>query len=279
MLEDLLERSLRSALPITRVKRQRMLLGKGAEDEVITTCRFILVLNGKLKYTIEGNDFYFGSGAHFLIPSWHRRWWSAVDTGCEIIWCEFYDDPKEIQRGGCFYRQLPSAEQLQTKGRYLEMLRLWERVEESKVAETKLLQLELEGCLKGMLARFVPKVETDPTHTINESRPLHPEIKQSLQWLEKHYATPNVLEKLQHRSSLTPNYFRLRFKEALLCTPGEYVKQLRLRHARYLLHETEWQQKRIATEVGYADPLYFSRVYRDFWGHSPSEERLKGTHQ
>lgn len=28
-----------------------------------------------------------------------------------------------------------------------------------------------------------------------------------------------------------------------------------------------------AAEVGYDDPLYFSRLYTRFWGRSPSEER------
>jgi len=276
VLSDFLERSLRAELPMTRVNRGVMLPGQGAVDQVITTCRYILVLKGALKYTIEGNDFHFARGAHFLIPSWHRRWWSASESGCEIIWCEFDDDPKEIQRGGCFYRQLSMAELNREKRAYLKMLHLWRSMETLSESEKKLRMLQLEGALKGMLANFIPKVERDPRLLMSESRPLHPEVKQALQWLEVHYANPNALEALPRRSALTPNYFRLRFKEALLCTPGEYVKQLRLRHARYLLRETEWQQKRVAMEVGYADPLYFSRIYREFWGRSPSAERMEG---
>ena len=274
LLEDLLERSLRSELPMTRVNRRDTPFGKGAEDEVITTCRFILVLKGSLRYTIEGNEYAFGAGMHFLIPSWRRRWWSAADTGCEIIWCEFYDDPKEIQPGGCFYRQLSMTERNQVKRRYLEMLRLWQKLEAVQSDEGKLIRLELEGLLKGMLATFIPKVEVDTTMVMDDVRSLHRDIKQTLEWLDIHYAKPDVLEGLHEHSSLTPNYFRLRFKEALRCTPGEYVKQLRMRQARYLLKSTDWQLKRISIEVGYADPLYFSRVYRSFWGINPSHERL-----
>jgi len=57
------------------------------------------------------------------------------------------------------------------------------------------------------------------------------------------------------------------------CSPQDYLQRLRLRHARHLIHSTQWQQKRIAIEVGYDDPLYFSRLYTRFWGHPPSAER------
>ncbi len=63
------------------------------------------------------------------------------------------------------------------------------------------------------------------------------------------------------------------FKLALQCSPHEYLQRLHLRRARFLLHSTQWQQKRIASEVGYEDAMYFSRLYHRFWGHAPSHER------
>ncbi|MDQ8208869.1 AraC family transcriptional regulator [Coraliomargarita sp. SDUM461003] len=271
VLGEMLERSLRSPLPVLLVNRRTYLLGQGARDEVITSCRFILVLKGQLNYSIEGREYSFGEGAHFLIPSWCRRSWAAVGHGCEIIWCEFDDDPKEIHTGGCFFRHVIGAEFESIQKDYSEMLCAWDRREPAAEA---LRRLELEGQLKGLLSRFVPRVESDPSIVMNEGRRLHPEIKNALQWLETNYTKATVLEELQSRSGITPNYFRLRFKEAVLCSPSDYVKQLRLRYARYLLHQTDWQQKRIAADVGYSDPLYFSRIYRQFWGKSPSEERL-----
>ena len=84
---------------------------------------------------------------------------------------------------------------------------------------------------------------------------------------------PDVLERLREECDLTPNYFRLRFREVMACSPGEYVKRLRLRQARYLLYATDWQHKRIGAAVGYGDALCFSRLYREFWGRTPTAER------
>jgi AraC-like DNA-binding protein len=274
MVASLLGRALRSAIPVTNVNRRFFQPGLGAPDTVITTCRFILILEGEVRYTIEGNSFVLKAGTQFLVPSWCRRDWTVPGTEvCELIWCEFDDDPKEIGRDQCFRRELsPSQVRGETRA-YLEMARRWKSLTASEGPERELLALELEGLLKSMLARFWPQAELASSQTGIRERRLHPEIKRVLRWLEDHFMHPDVLERLQEESDLTPNYFRLRFREVMGCSPGEYVKRLRLRQARYLLCATQWQHKRIAAAVGYGDALYFSRLYREFWGRTPTAER------
>jgi transcriptional regulator GlxA family with amidase domain len=102
---------------------------------------------------------------------------------------------------------------------------------------------------------------------------IHPRIKEVLRWVHDHFAERDALTQLMQVAELSPNYLRGLFLDAALCTPHEYIERLRLRHARYLLRESNWQMKRIAAEVGYDDPLYFSRLYRRFWKYPPSAER------
>ncbi len=45
---------LRRGLEVTNVARRAFLLGQSTRDEIITTNRFILILQGELRYTIEG---------------------------------------------------------------------------------------------------------------------------------------------------------------------------------------------------------------------------------
>jgi transcriptional regulator GlxA family with amidase domain len=102
-------------------------------------------------------------------------------------------------------------------------------------------------------------------------------VKSALRWLQEHFCERDVLAALYEHAGQTPNYFRARFFEATQCSPHEYIERLRLRHARQLLHGTNWQLKLIAAKVGYEDPLYFSRLYRRFWKRAPSEDRGLGT--
>lgn len=274
ILADLFSRSLRSALTVTRVGHTSFTLGRGIGDTIVTTCRLILVLRGGLVYTIEGNRWKIEAGTQFLVPAWCRREWRALaEEPCELSWCEFDDDLQEVGQNPCFYRRLSGVELKQEEKAYRNLRKLWEEEPASESAESALHALSLEGELKSMLTRFWPNASLTGPAMEERRQPLHPQVKQALQWIEQQFTQPDVLTDLYQENGLTSNYLRQLFREVMGCSPGEYVKQLRMRQARYLLHTTDLQHKRIAAELGYPDALYFSRIYRQFWGHSPREER------
>ena len=49
--------------------------------------------------------------------------------------------------------------------------------------------------------------------------------------------------------------------------------QLKIEWARVLLAEPTLSVKQVARRVGYADPLYFSKVFRKLTGRPPSQAR------
>jgi len=51
------------------------------------------------------------------------------------------------------------------------------------------------------------------------------------------------------------------------------IRQIRLEHARRLLQREELRVGEVARRSGFRDPGYFSRVYREFFGRAPSEDR------
>lgn len=92
------------------------------------------------------------------------------------------------------------------------------------------------------------------------------------QYLRAHYASPITLQQLSRQFGLVPNYLSAMFKKARGMTPGEYVTVWRVQQAKALMASApELLLKDIADRVGYADPLYFSRVFKKVTGQSPSE--------
>ena len=65
----------------------------------------------------------------------------------------------------------------------------------------------------------------------------------------------------------------IRFRAYAGQTPLQYQRQLRMAEAARLLTETARPVAEIAAEVGYADALYFSRVFRAHFGKSPTDYR------
>ena len=54
-------------------------------------------------------------------------------------------------------------------------------------------------------------------------------------------------------------------------TPSLFVRAVRLKRAAQLLQSTDLKVSEIAYEVGFNDPAYFSRAFKEEFGQSPSE--------
>jgi transcriptional regulator GlxA family with amidase domain len=54
----------------------------------------------------------------------------------------------------------------------------------------------------------------------------------------------------------------------------DFLEEVRLTRARELLGSTELSIQRIASEVGFRDPHYFGRVFRQRVGKSPRNYRI-----
>ncbi len=58
-------------------------------------------------------------------------------------------------------------------------------------------------------------------------------------------------------------------------SPVELMRTLRLKKARTALLQTDKSISEIAYEVGFSTPAYFTKCYREAYGHTPTEEREK----
>lgn len=268
--QSLLRSQLRHPIRVTNVGHRFFSPGPAAQDEIVTTNRLILVLKGRLNYRMEDQAFRFEAGTQFFVPAWIRRV-SRVPTreSCEAVWCEFDIEGAEITSQVAFQRRMPEVAAKLERKAYRRLNAHWARQGEWSA-------LLMEGEFKAMLARFWAEA-SPPRQTLPSDRsPIHPKVKDALRWLASHYREKDALAGLYEKAAVSPNYLRKHFQAAMTCSPGEYLQRLRLRQARYLLLETGLPQKQIAAQVGYEDPLYFSRIYRRFWGKAPGVGRKAG---
>lgn len=89
------------------------------------------------------------------------------------------------------------------------------------------------------------------------------------------YSLGDSLKKLP----LSYDYVRKLFKREMGATPHEYLLNSRMELARELLsggmgnRYSNYSVGQVAEACGFSDPLYFSRVYKKFYGHAPSVTR------
>jgi len=95
-------------------------------------------------------------------------------------------------------------------------------------------------------------------------------------------SNPDInVDSLASRLGLGRSQFYRKIKSLTNYSPVELIRHLRLRQARNLLTTTERTVSEIAYEVGFSNPAYFTKCYRESFGETPSElrERLSGKKQ
>lgn len=84
------------------------------------------------------------------------------------------------------------------------------------------------------------------------------------------------IKKCIESTHYSDDYFRTKFKSVYGIAPVQFLNELRIERAYTLLtSQSETSVSEVARACGFSDPLYFSRMYKRFRGHSPTEERNK----
>lgn len=100
---------------------------------------------------------------------------------------------------------------------------------------------------------------------------IHREAARLKELLENQAFNNCALEELYAKLNVSATHAALLFKKAFEVSPVAYRKQLRLQEARKLLVSSPLAVKEVARAVGFADPLYFTRVFHQAFGVAPSE--------
>ena len=119
-------------------------------------------------------------------------------------------------------------------------------------------------------ARFSGQVVVSPTEVVVES--------EDAAWLEEvkavveaHLAEPAfTVEWLADALAMSTRSLHRRLKEASGLTPNAFLRTMRLERAAHLLRHEAGTVAEVARAVGYDDPSYFGRVFRQGFGVAPS---------
>ncbi|GJM65056.1 AraC family transcriptional regulator [Persicobacter diffluens] len=98
-------------------------------------------------------------------------------------------------------------------------------------------------------------------------------IGQSIIYMKNNMKHKISLDELAENARLSPSYYSSEFKRKTGKTPIDYLTHLRIQEACQLLDHTSLRIKEISNKVGFDDPFYFSRVYKNVMGLSPKEYR------
>lgn len=98
-------------------------------------------------------------------------------------------------------------------------------------------------------------------------------VSRAVRYLATHPGEPFSLERLAAHCGLSASRLGHLFRDQLDASPRSYSEKIRLDFAQDLLRQTNLSVTEVAAEVGFDDPLYFSRRYRRMFGRAPGLAR------
>jgi AraC-like DNA-binding protein len=87
--------------------------------------------------------------------------------------------------------------------------------------------------------------------------------------IETHFVEPLTLSGLASAACLSISRFSASFKHYIGYSPIDYLINIRMRHAAFLLKDINRSVMQVAQESGYEDIYYFSKLFKKHFGVSP----------
>ena len=117
---------------------------------------------------------------------------------------------------------------------------------------------------------YIARIE----HLNNLDKNKHYLIEPAIEYLKTHLFDCNLkIDNLHRLCLISDTYFRKIFLSRFSVTPQEYVIGKRISHAKAIIDSGDYDSiSQVAEQVGYKDPLYFSKAFKKIHGYSPSNK-------
>ncbi|ULO09106.1 response regulator [Paenibacillus sp. 19GGS1-52] len=97
-------------------------------------------------------------------------------------------------------------------------------------------------------------------------------VEKAQEYIDENYAQKGLtIHEVAKKNHVSPNYLSYLFKKNTGFNLWEYVIKLRMEESRELILNTDLRRYEIAERVGYESPEHFSKIFKKYYGISPSE--------
>ncbi|MBY0010422.1 response regulator [Paenibacillus typhae] len=97
-------------------------------------------------------------------------------------------------------------------------------------------------------------------------------VQKAKEYIDENYAQKGLtIHEVAKKNHVSPNYLSYLFKKNTGHNLWEYVIKLRMEESREMILHTDLRRYEIAERVGYESPEHFSKIFKKYYGISPSE--------
>ena len=108
------------------------------------------------------------------------------------------------------------------------------------------------------------------------NRASSPELEECVQYMQEHFFESDMcIDRICRHAYVSRSSLQRYFAQRFDTSPKQYILNLRMEMAVRLLTENEMTIAEVANACGFQDAKYFSRIFRQTYGTSPSQLRLR----
>ena len=94
-------------------------------------------------------------------------------------------------------------------------------------------------------------------------------LRPVITYIDEHFREKIYIEELSAMINVSPDYFTKMFKESIGKTPIDYINGMKVNTAMDLLCTTEMAMTEIAESIGFCNPNYFHKIFKQYMLTSP----------
>lgn len=114
-------------------------------------------------------------------------------------------------------------------------------------------------------------------HNMKRYAKCSPAIRLCCEYIDTHPADKLTLEELAEKAGYSPSHLSRKFNREMGCSIITYIQNSKLERACYLLANTTESVDDISSELGFNARSYFTTVFKNHTGMSPTEYRKENS--
>lgn len=119
------------------------------------------------------------------------------------------------------------------------------------------------------IAEIICEQQSENTTTLSPQK-IPQSLNRALNYIHAHYTTLSGIDEISEKCNMTGTYLARMFKKFLLCSPNEYISNLRISHAKYLL-QSGCNLTEACYNSGFSNYTYFISKFKTVTGTTPAK--------
>jgi len=254
------------------IEAQMPYQGKGYPPHSHVYPELVQLTEGRARLKLANSAIELDENTAYLVQpgTIHSETFYRVRQSYRLLWTVFNPAGMSVFISQYSYKGGFSGQPERLIGLTTNREMLWKLTTSAELARDQLARMHFQAMGIELFIAALGRMDKPTSTAIDHKKAL---VDQVCGYLEHHYREDVSIDSLAQMARCTPNYLNTVFRKVMGQPIHRFILQRRMEVAREWLERSDKPIKEISFQLGFRDPLYFSRLFRKRFGQSPNSFR------